>query len=157
MKIILLQTGKTMEKYISLGVNDFSLRIRKYIPFDIITIPDLKNTRKMPMQEQRIREGKLILQTLNKDDFIIALDEKGAELSTLEFAEQLSKIFQLSRKRLVFVIGGPWGLSEDVYSRADSRIALSRLTFSHQMVRLLFVEQLYRAVTVTKGDPYHHE
>jgi 23S rRNA (pseudouridine1915-N3)-methyltransferase len=157
MKIILLQTGKTTEKYISDGVEEFSSRIKKYAVFDTITIPELKNTKSMPLAAQKTREGKLILQSVTKDDFFVVLDERGKEFNTKDLAERLEKIFQLSKKRLVFVIGGPWGFSDDVYNRADLKISLSRLTFSHQLVRLLFTEQLYRVLTVIKGDPYHHE
>jgi len=157
MKIVLLQTGKTGEKYISQGVSEYSSRIRKYIPFDIITIPDLKNTKNMPIAEQKTREGRQILETLGSEDLVILLDEKGKECSTLEFASLMEKTFAMSKKRIVFVIGGPWGFSKDVYDRADMKISLSRLTFSHQLVRLLFTEQLYRVMSVIKGDPYHHE
>jgi 23S rRNA (pseudouridine1915-N3)-methyltransferase len=157
MKIALLQTGKTGEKYISDGVAEYSARISKYAPFETITIPDLKNTKNMPFDEQRSREGKAILQAIGNDDYVIVLDERGKEFNTFEFAAQVERIFQMSKKRLVFVIGGPWGFSQEVYSRADLKMSLSRLTFSHQMVRLLFAEQLYRILTVIKGDPYHHE
>jgi 23S rRNA (pseudouridine1915-N3)-methyltransferase len=157
MKIILLQTGKTTEKYISEGVDEYSLRIRKYNTFEIITLPDLKNTKSMPVAEQKSREGRKILESVVADDFVVVLDEKGKEFSTAEFAGQLAKIFLQSKKRIVFVIGGPYGFSEEVYSRADQKMSLSRLTFSHQLVRLLFAEQLYRVFTVLKGDPYHHE
>jgi 23S rRNA (pseudouridine1915-N3)-methyltransferase len=156
MKIILLQTGKTIEKYISEGVNDFSDRIRKYSRFEIKTIPDLKNTRNMPVAEQKLREGRMISELISSEDFVIALDEKGRELNTKELSEQLAKIFMLPKNRVVFIIGGPWGFSEEVYGRADMKLSLSKLTFSHQLVRLLFAEQLYRALTVIKGDPYHH-
>jgi 23S rRNA (pseudouridine1915-N3)-methyltransferase len=156
MKIILLQTGKTIEKYISEGVNDFSDRIRKYSRFEIKTIPDLKNTRNMPVAEQKLREGRMISELISSEDFVIALDEKGRELNTKELSEQLARIFMLPKKRVVFIIGGPWGFSEEVYGRADMKLSLSKLTFSHQLVRLLFAEQLYRALTVIKGDPYHH-
>lgn len=157
MKIILLQTGKTTEKYISEGVEEFSSRIKKYAVFEIITIPEQKNTKTMPVAAKKTREGKLILQSVTKDDFIAVLDERGKEFNTKDLAERIERIFQLSKKRLVFVIGGPWGFSDDVYNRADLKISLSRLTFSHQLVRLLFTEQLYRVLTVIKGDPYHHE
>jgi len=157
MKIILLQTGKTNEKYISEGVEEYSGRIRKYNPFEIITLPDLRNTKNMPVTEQKTREGRKILESVGTDDFMIVLDEKGKEFSTSEFSGQLGKIFLMSKKRIIFVIGGPYGFSEDVYSRADMKMSLSRLTFSHQMVRLLFAEQLYRVFTLIKGDPYHHE
>jgi 23S rRNA (pseudouridine1915-N3)-methyltransferase len=156
MKITLVQTGKTTEKYISEGIEEYSARIRKYTGFEILTIPDLKNTRNMPVAGQKIKEGALITQLLNNEDYVIVLDEKGREFRTVEFSEQLMKIFMLSKKRVVFVIGGPWGFSEEVLNRADLRMSLSKLTFSHQLVRLLFVEQLYRALTVIKGDPYHH-
>jgi 23S rRNA (pseudouridine1915-N3)-methyltransferase len=157
MKIILLQTGKTTEKYISEGVEEYAGRIRKYNPFEIITLADLRNTKSMPAAEQKAREGRKILESVNADDFIIVLDEKGKEFSTSEFAVQMGKIFLQSKKRIVFVIGGPYGFSADVYNRADMKLSLSRLTFTHQMVRLLFAEQLYRIFTVIKGDPYHHE
>jgi len=157
MKITLLQTGKTGEKYISDGVAEYSARIRKYTAFDTITIPDIKNTKNMPVEEQKLKEGKQILQTLLYDDFVIVLDDKGKEYTTVEFAALMEKIFLMSKKRAVFVIGGPGGFSADIYARADLRMSLSRLTFSHQMVRLLFTEQLYRVLTVIKGDPYHHE
>jgi 23S rRNA (pseudouridine1915-N3)-methyltransferase len=111
----------------------------------------------MPVEEQKIREGRLILKAVTRDDYLVILDEKGREHNTREFADRLEKIFQLSRKRVVFVIGGPWGFSNDVYDRADMKFSLSRLTFSHQLVRLLFAEQLYRVLTLIKGDPYHHE
>jgi 23S rRNA (pseudouridine1915-N3)-methyltransferase len=157
MKITMLQTGKTGEKYISDGVAEYSARIRKYAPFEIITIPDLKNTKNMPVDEQKQKEGKQILSMLLNDDYVILLDDKGKEYTTMEFAKQLERIFLMSKKRVVFVIGGPWGFSIEVYSRADLKLSLSRLTFSHQMVRLLFAEQLYRIFTVIKGEPYHHE
>jgi len=157
MKIVLLQTGKTGEKYISDGVSEYSLRIRKYAVFETVTIPDVRNTKNMPVEEQKNREGRLILQSVNSEDLMILLDDKGKEYSTLEFAKQLEKIFLMPKKRVLFVIGGVWGFSGEVYSRADMKISLSRLTFSHQLVRLLFAEQLYRALSVIKGDPYHHE
>ena len=157
MKITLVQIGKTGEKFISDGVDDYSGRIRKYAPFEIITIPDLKNTRNMPVTEQKLKEGEKICRLLNSEDYIVLLDEKGKEFSTIEFSEQLGRIFMLARKKLVFVIGGPFGFSAEVYNRADLRLSLSRMTFSHQLVRLLFAEQLYRVLTLMKGDPYHHE
>jgi 23S rRNA (pseudouridine1915-N3)-methyltransferase len=157
MKIILIQTGKTTEKYISEGVEEYTGRIRKYNPFEIITIADLRNTKSMPVAEQKFREGRKLLESVGAEDFMIVLDEKGKEFSTAEFAGQLEKIFLQSKKRIVFAIGGPYGFSADVYKRADMKLSLSRLTFTHQMVRLLFAEQLYRIFTVIKGDPYHHE
>ena len=157
MKITLLQTGKTGEKFISDGIADYSRRIKKYATFETITVPALKNTRNMPVETQMTKEGEMILKALRSEDYVIVLDEKGKEFDTLEFASLMEKIFHLPKKRTVFVIGGPWGFSGDVYARADMKLSLSRFTFSHQLVRLLFVEQLYRVLTAIKGDPYHHE
>jgi 23S rRNA (pseudouridine1915-N3)-methyltransferase len=157
MKIALIQTGKTKERHVSEGFEVYSSRIIKYAGFEVITIPDLKNTRNMPDQEQKAKEGNKILQSVSKDDYVVLLDERGKELRTAEFAEWLEKKFAGSGKRIVFVIGGPWGFSEEVYSRADFRISLSKMTFPHQLVRILFAEQLYRAFTIIRGEPYHHE
>jgi len=157
MKIALLQTGKTTDKQIA-GMADLYLsRIRKYCTFEIITLPDLKNAGTTPIQDQKIKEGKKLLQSLSSDDFLVLLDERGKELRTLEFSAWLEKSFMISSKRILFVIGGPWGFSEEVYKRADFMLSLSKMTFPHQLVRLLFLEQLYRAFTVIKGEPYHHE
>jgi 23S rRNA (pseudouridine1915-N3)-methyltransferase len=157
MKTALLQTGKTTEAHISVAMDLYASRIRKYTVFDIITIPELKNTKNMPSPEQKSREGKKIIQSLNPDDYVILLDERGKEVRTIEFSELLKKVFMLPKKRIIFVIGGPWGFSEEVYSRADYKLSLSKMTFPHQLVRLLFLEQLYRAFTIIKGEPYHHE
>jgi 23S rRNA (pseudouridine1915-N3)-methyltransferase len=156
MKIVLMQTGKTTEKHIAEGVEIYSARIRKYSGFEIITLPDIKNTRNMPEQEHKSREGKKIVGSTGKDDFIVLLDEKGKEFSTVEFAEWMNKRLMSSDSRILFVIGGPWGFSDEVYNIADLKISLSRMTFPHQLVRLIFVEQLYRAFTIIKGEPYHH-
>jgi 23S rRNA (pseudouridine1915-N3)-methyltransferase len=157
MKIALLQIGKTSDKYISDGFDKYAGRIRKYSGFEIITIPDLKNTRNMPLTEQKIKEGEKICKLLFGDDYVVLLDEKGREFSTIEFSEQLGKIFMYAKKRVVFVVGGPFGFSEEASERADLKLSLSRMTFSHQLVRLLFAEQLYRVLSVINGDPYHHE
>ncbi len=111
----------------------------------------------MPVKSQKAREGEKILQFFKKDDYIVILDDKGKEFSTMEFSSWLEKILILQKKRILFVTGGAWGFSDEIYGKADMRLSLSRLTFSHQMVRLLFIEQLYRAFTVIKGEPYHHE
>jgi 23S rRNA (pseudouridine1915-N3)-methyltransferase len=157
MKISLLQTGKTTDKHMAELVDLYANRIKKYSAFEIITLPDLKNTKNMPVQEQIIKEANKILQSISNDDYIILLDEMGKEFRTIEFSEYLEKIFFLPRKRIVFIIGGPWGFSKDVYSRADFKMSLSKMTFPHQLVRLLFLEQLYRVFTIIKGEPYHHE
>lgn len=157
MKISLLLTGKTSEKYIIEGMSLYEERLKRYSPFEYITIPDLRNTRNMSGFEIKLREGGEILRYLKSDDYVVLLDSKGKEFSTPELSSWLEKILMLQKKRLVFVIGGAWGFSEAVYERGDIQLSLSRLTFSHQIVRLLFLEQLYRAFTILKGEPYHHE
>jgi 23S rRNA (pseudouridine1915-N3)-methyltransferase len=157
MKIVLVQTGKTTDSNISEVAELYRSRISKYSVFEIITLPDLKNTRSMSVEEQKLKEGKRMLQAINNDDYIILLDEKGKELRTIEFTGLMEKNFMLPRKRLVFMIGGPWGFSDEIYRRSDLKLSLSRMTYSHQLVRLLFLEQLYRVFTIIKGEPYHHE
>jgi 23S rRNA (pseudouridine1915-N3)-methyltransferase len=157
MKIALLQTGKTIDRYISEAADDYASRIRKYNSFDVLTVPDLKNTKNMPPAEQKVKEGVKILQAVASEDYVILLDERGKEFRTVDFSSSLEKIFMLPKKRILFIIGGPWGFSDEVYKRADMKISLSKMTFPHQLVRLLFLEQLYRAMTIIKGEPYHHE
>jgi 23S rRNA (pseudouridine1915-N3)-methyltransferase len=157
MKIALLLTGKTTEKHISEGLEVYSARLRKYCGFEILTIPELKNTRNMPEQEQKIREGRKILQAVGNDDFVVLLDEKGKELRSIDFASWLDKRMMVPGKRVVFIFGGAWGFSDEIYAIGGFRLSLSKMTFPHQLVRLLFIEQLYRAFTIIKGEPYHHE
>lgn len=157
MKITLLQTGKTTDVHISELAGLYTRRINKYNVFEVITLPDLKNTRNMPVAEMKVKESVKILQSVNSDDYVILLDERGKELRTFEFSAFLEKIFFLPRKRVVFIIGGAWGFSDEVYTRADFKMSLSKMTFPHQLVRLLFLEQLYRVFTIIKGEPYHHE
>ena len=157
MKITLLQNGKTTDKNVSALVDLYASRIKKYSVFEIISLPELKNTKNMPVQEQKNKEASKIFQSIVDDDYVILLDEKGKESRTVEFSGYLEKLFFLPKKRVVFIIGGPWGFSEDVYSRADYILSLSKMTFPHQLVRLLFLEQLYRAFTIIKGESYHHE
>jgi 23S rRNA (pseudouridine1915-N3)-methyltransferase len=157
MKIALLQTGKTTDGNVSGLADLYTSRIRKYSVFEVITLPELKNTKNMSVKDQKQKEGSKILQALNADDYIILLDERGKELRTSEFSGLMEKVFLLPKKRILFIIGGPWGFSDEVYSKADIKISLSKMTFPHQLVRLLFLEQLYRAFTIMKGEPYHHE
>jgi 23S rRNA (pseudouridine1915-N3)-methyltransferase len=124
---------------------------------ETITLPDIKNTRNMTAGEQKMKEGKKIIMSLNTEDYVILLDEKGKELRTVELSQMIEKVFALNKKRIVFVIGGPWGFSDEVYSRADNKLSLSKMTFPHELVRLLFLEQLYRVFTILRGEPYHHE
>jgi 23S rRNA (pseudouridine1915-N3)-methyltransferase len=157
MKIALLQIGKTTDKHILEVADLYASRIKKYSGFEIITLPELKNAANMPVQEQRVKEGKSVIKAVTNDDYVILLDERGKELRTVEFSGMVEKLFMLPRKRILFIIGGPWGFSEEVYNRADFKMSLSKMTFPHQLVRLLFLEQLYRAFTIIKGEPYHHE
>jgi 23S rRNA (pseudouridine1915-N3)-methyltransferase len=157
MKIILLLTGKTTDKNIAELVELYSGRIKRYSAFEIITLPDVKNTKNMPVEEQKIKEAARIIQSFTEDDYIILLDERGKEMKTIEFSGIMEKLFFLPKKRIVFVIGGPWGFADTVYTRADLKMSLSKMTFPHQLVRLLFLEQLYRIFTIIKGEPYHHE
>jgi 23S rRNA (pseudouridine1915-N3)-methyltransferase len=157
MKVILLQTGKTTDKYISELADLYTNRIKKYIGFEINTLPELKNAANMPVPSQKLKEGTRIISSLGNDDYVILLDERGKEYRTMDFSVLLEKLFMIPKKRIVFIIGGPWGFSEEVYKRADLKMSLSKMTFPHQLVRLLFLEQLYRAFTIIKGEPYHHE
>jgi 23S rRNA (pseudouridine1915-N3)-methyltransferase len=156
MKTILIQVGKTVNKHFLAGIEDYAERISHYMPFEIITIPEIKKTNNLSEAQQKEQEGKLILKHIQTSDAIILLDEHGLEMRSIEFASWL-QAKQQNVRRLVFVIGGPYGFSPDIYARANEKISLSRLTFSHQMVRLIFTEQLYRACTILKGEPYHHE
>lgn len=156
MKTLLLMVGKTVDKHLSAAVDDYVGRISHYMPFATAVVPELKNTRSLSREQQKEREGELIMRELTQQDTVVLLDERGSELTSTELAAWLERRQQTAR-RLVVVIGGPYGFSEQVYRRADERLSLSRLTFSHQMVRLIAVEQLYRACTIIKGEPYHHE
>ena len=156
MKTILLLVGKNQNKNFQAGISDYSERITHYMPFEIKVIPELKNTRNLNEEQQKVREGELILKELQPADTVVLMDEHGKELRSIELARWLQGKQNISR-RLVFVIGGPYGFSPDVYARANEQLSLSKMTFSHQMVRLIMVEQLYRACTIIKGEPYHRE
>ncbi len=156
MKIHLICIGKTDEKYLIEGIDKFTRRLGHYVPFKITVIPDIKNAKHLSTQEQKTREGELILRQLKPADAVILLDETGVQKSSTEFAGMLNKFSVGSVQELVFVIGGPYGFDDAVYRRSTSLLSLSKMTFSHQMVRLFFVEQLYRAFTILKGEPYHH-
>ncbi|HEX7583596.1 MAG TPA: 23S rRNA (pseudouridine(1915)-N(3))-methyltransferase RlmH [Prolixibacteraceae bacterium] len=157
MKICLLVIGKTDEAYLQKGIEIFLKRIPHYISFEMKVIPDLKNSKNLSEEQQKEKEGELIIQQLIASDELFLLDEEGIENSSVEFAHFLEKKMISGIKRLVFVIGGPYGFSGTIYSRANGKLSLSRMTFSHQMVRLIFAEQLYRALTILKGEPYHHQ
>jgi 23S rRNA (pseudouridine1915-N3)-methyltransferase len=156
MKTVLLQVGKTVNKHFVAGIDDYAERISHYMPFEIVTIPELRNTKNLSEEQQKTTEGDLILRQIQPSDTVVLLDEHGKELRSVDYARWLEQKQQTAR-RLVFVIGGPYGFSEAVYARANDKLSLSKMTFSHQMVRLIFTEQLYRACTIIKGEPYHHE
>lgn len=156
MKTKLIVVGKTVDKNIIKGIEDYVGRISHYMPFEIIVIPELKNTKKLSTASQKDMEGELILKQLQPSDTVVLLDEHGKEYRSIEFASWIEKQQQTART-LVFVVGGPYGFSDAVYARSNSKLSLSKMTFSHQMIRLLFVEQIYRACTIIKGEPYHHE
>ena len=156
MKTILILVGKTTDKHFQAGISDYAARIGHYMPFDIVTIPELKNTKSLSEEQQKTAEGELILKQIQPQDTVVLLDEHGRELRSVELARWLEQR-QTTARRLVFVIGGPYGFSSAVYSRANEQLSLSKLTLSHQMVRLVFTEQIYRACTIIRGEPYHHE
>lgn len=157
MKITLLVVGKTDAEYLMKGVSVYEKRLKNYINFQVKVIPDIKNTRNLTPQQQSVLEGEQILAKISKPADIILLDEKGKQPTSKEFAELIEKRMVSGIKELTFVVGGPYGFSPEVRSKISSSISLSRLTFSHQMVRLVFTEQLYRAFTIIRGEPYHHE
>ncbi len=157
MKIALLTVGKTDRDWVRQGLDIYVSRLKHYIPFSIIEIPELKNASALSRDQIKTREGELILKNVRPTDDVILLDERGKELSSMEFAKILQDKISYVGKDMVFVIGGAYGFSDAVYQRSNSRISLSRMTFSHQMVRAIFAEQLYRAFTIIKGEPYHHE
>jgi 23S rRNA (pseudouridine1915-N3)-methyltransferase len=156
MKITLLVVGKTTDAHIDTLIQDYQKRLTHYLPFSLVVIPDLKNTKSLTMEQQKLAEGELILRQLTPSTDMILLDEKGREYRSVEFADFLQKKMSSGRD-VVFVVGGPYGFSQSVYDRANGKISLSQMTFSHQMVRLFFVEQIYRAMTILRGEPYHHE
>jgi 23S rRNA (pseudouridine1915-N3)-methyltransferase len=157
MQIKLLAIGKTDNKAIQTLIDDYSSRLGHYIRFELEVIPDLKQSKSLSESLQKEKEGELILKKLSSSDELILLDERGKTYSSLEFSDYLQKKMNSGLKQLVFVIGGPYGFSEAVYARANGKISLSKMTFSHQMIRPFVVEQLYRAMTILRNEPYHHE
>ena len=157
MKILVLAIGKTDEQWVQEALLKYSKRLQHYIPFEFEVIPDLKSTKNLSEAQQKEKEGALILKMLKPTDIVFLLDEKGKEYRSVEFAKYLQHQMNSSVKRLVFIIGGPYGFSPELYAKAQGKVALSKMTFSHQMIRPFFVEQLYRAMTILKNEPYHHE
>ena len=157
MKIKLIAIGKTDEKFLEEGIEKYLKRLKHYHPFEFIIIPDIKQGGKLQAEQLKEAEGKLILQKVQEGDFLILLDDKGKHYSSPEFAAFLQKKLNTVTTNLIFVIGGAFGFSAEVYQRANDKLSLSKMTFSHQMVRLFFTEQLYRGFTILRGEKYHHE
>ena len=157
MKLTLLMVGQTNQKYLKEGVDLYAARLKHYIDFKLEVIPDIKKGKNMSFEQHKIKEGELILSKKSSYKEIHLFDENGKQMSSIEFAEFIQKKMASGLKELVFVVGGPYGFSDEVYQHASASVSLSRMTFSHQLARLLCVEQFYRAFTILKGEPYHHE
>ena len=157
MRIVLLTIGKTSEKYLLEGITQYQKRLKHYTQFEMLEIPNLKNAKNFSNSELIKKEGELILKQLQNSDHLVLLDDKGTAFTSPKFAQKLQSWMLSRKKRLVFVIGGAYGFSEDVYVRGNEKLSLSKMTFSHQMVRLFFVEQIYRGYTILNNEPYHHE
>ncbi|MFA9371636.1 MAG: 23S rRNA (pseudouridine(1915)-N(3))-methyltransferase RlmH [Labilibaculum antarcticum] len=156
MKIVLLVIGKTDKDFVRNGIVEYQKRLVHYLPFEINIIPDIKNTKNLSENQQKQKEGDLILEKIKAGDTLILLDEGGKEFSSVGFSQFIEQKMIGGTKNLVFVIGGPYGFSDEVYQKAQGKVSLSKMTFSHQMIRMIFTEQLYRAMTIIKGEPYHH-
>jgi len=157
MKITLLTVGKTDKDWVREGLDIYVSRLKHYIPFSVVEIPELKNVSALTRDQIKTREGELILKNIRPTDDVILLDERGKEYSSTELAKIIQDKLSYGNRDIVYVIGGAYGFSDQVYKRADSKLSLSRMTFSHQMVRAIFAEQIYRAFTIMRGEPYHHE
>lgn len=157
MKITFLTIGKTEDAYLREGIDKYTKRLKHYTRLELVDLPELKNTKALTEPQQKAKEAELLLKKITPLDHVILLDDKGMEFTSKQFANYIDKKSVGSVSSLVFVVGGPYGFDQSVYDRANDKLSLSRMTFSHQMIRLLFVEQLYRAYTILKGEPYHHE
>ena len=157
MKVVLLVVGKTTDRHFEAGIKDYVSRINHYVQFALEVIPELKGSKSLSEAEQKEREGELIRKALQPGDYIVLLDEHGAERRSVEFARWMEKKMVMGLRRLVFIVGGPYGFSEAVHRLGNEEVSLSRMTLSHQMIRLLFTEQIYRAMTIINNEPYHHE
>lgn len=157
MKIVLLTVGKTTTDYLIKGIDGFLKRINHYVPMDMVVVPDIKSAKGLTETAQKEKEGQAMMAALQPGDIVVLLDERGKEYTSREFAAQIDRRMVQGVKRLVFVIGGPYGFSKDMYDRANDKISLSKMTFTHEMVRLFFIEQVYRAMTILRGEPYHHD
>ena len=157
MKIVFISIGKTNEKYLNEGISLYQRRLKHYTSFEIIEIPNLKKSQNFSKLELLNKEGDLILKNIKNSDHLVLLDDKGKEYNSINFSEKIQNWMLIGKKRIVFVAGGAYGFSKDVYQRGNEKLSLSKMTFSHQMVRLFFVEQLYRGYSILNNEPYHHE
>lgn len=157
MQITLLCIGKTGKKFLEEGEETYLKRLKHYIPFSMQIIPDLKQAKNLSEEQIKQKEGELLLDKIQNSDTVILLDERGKHFSSVDFANYLQDLFNKGGKNLIFIIGGPYGFSDAVYQRANGKVSLSAMTFSHQMIRLFFIEQVYRAMTILKNEPYHHQ
>lgn len=157
MKIQLLVVGKTSTPYIKTAVENYESRLKHYVPFEIKTIADIKNSRRLSEEQLKTAEGELLLGAMQPGDYVILLDERGSEMTSRQFSQFIERRMASTSANIIFVVGGPYGFSKAVYDRANDKLSLSRMTFSHEMVRLFFVEQIYRAMTILRGEPYHHD
>ena len=157
MNIEILAIGKTKTKYILTGLEDYFARLKRYVPVILNEIPDIKNAGKISEQQQKEEEGKLFLSKIQPSDHVVLLDERGKQYTSRKFADKIQTVMLSGKKRLLFLVGGPYGFSKDVYERGNEKLSLSEMTFNHEMVRLFFVEQIYRAMTILRGEPYHHD
>lgn len=157
MKITLLQIGKMQSKIFAKAFDDYFARLKHYVPFECVELPDLKSSKSLTTEQQKVKEGEMLLAQFAPSDKVVLLDERGTEHTSREFAGWLEREMAGGARRLVFVVGGPYGFSEAVYARANGKISLSRMTLTHEMVRLFFIEQIYRAMTILRNEPYHHD
>lgn len=157
MKILFLTVGKTDSRDLNSLISEYVDRIGHFVSFEMICLQDLKSTKSLSTDLQKEKEGKLIANQIQKGDYVVLLDENGKEYSSRDFSSFLDRLFAMGRRRLVFIIGGPYGFSDEIYKLSDAKVSLSKMTFSHQMVRLLFVEQFYRGLTILNHIPYHHD
>lgn len=157
MNVELLAIGKTKTRFVSEGMDEYLKRLKRLLPFNLTEIPDVKNASKLSHEEQKEAEGAILLGKINPGDHLVLLDERGKEYTSRGYAEKLQQLMATGKKKLVMVIGGPYGFSKDMYDRADELLSLSKMTFNHEMVRLFIIEQTYRAMTILKGQPYHHD
>ena len=157
MKIVLIAVGKIKQDYLINGILDYKKRLKRYIDFDIIEISKLKKTNNLIKSQITEKEGKLILKELQENDYVILLDQKGISVDSLSFANLLNKYKEFTNKKIVFIIGGAYGFSKEIYKRSNKALSFSSMTFTHQMIRLFFLEQLYRGFSILSNQPYHHE